>query len=281
MVVGPPGHGAAQHPVAGGGHRPLAPGDLHVVAAHETARKVGFIELLAQDAAAAGSEARVDIALEHPLNQPPGMQHQVLADQPGAVGQAVGKARRTRIEQQARGAHAVAREHHHFGALAALHALRVVVDDAGGHVVVIDQNFAYPAAGAQLDAGAPGHRPVGDVGAALGAFGAARPAGPQVAAGLAPLVVAGDDGAVRGPPVPAQTVETAPHGLAHTPQRHWRQGWFVRRNGGVAGQARHPDHAIVQGKEGRECGVVDRPVVGHAVERAHLEIGRMKAREVG
>ena len=41
-----------------------------------------------------------------------GMEHQVLADQPAAVGQAVGKVRRARVQQQPRRADAVAGDDH-------------------------------------------------------------------------------------------------------------------------------------------------------------------------
>jgi hypothetical protein len=95
------------------------------------------------------------------------MQHQVLADQARRVGEPVGKPCRGRSEQQAGRADPVAGHDHDLGRLEVLAPVGVVVDRAGGHAVLVRGDLAYPAARAQLNAGADGERPVGDVGAGL------------------------------------------------------------------------------------------------------------------
>jgi hypothetical protein len=54
----------------------------------------------------------------------------------------------------------------------------------------------------------------------------------------------------------------------------------MRRIGGIAGQTRDAHHPVVLGVKRLQDLVVDRPVVGDAVERAHAEIRWMEAREV-
>ncbi len=66
-------------------------------------------------------------------------------------------------------------------------------------------------------------------------------------------------------------------GLAERDRRH---RWLARRHAGIAGQARHAHHAVVLLVETLERPVVDRPVVGHAVQRLHLEVRRVHARPV-
>jgi len=54
----------------------------------------------------------------------------------------------------------------------------------------------------------------------------------------------------------------------------------MRRIGGIAGQAGHAHHPVVLGVERLQRRVVDRPVIGDAVQRAHAEVRWMEAREV-
>ena len=124
------------------------------------------------------------------------------------------------------------------------------------------------------------HGPVRNIGAALGALGAAGVAGAEVQALVAALVGAGDDGAVRRPPMPAEVVKAAPHRFAHAPQGHRRQRRLVCRDGGVASEAGDADVAVVLGEEGFEGPVVDGPVVRNAVEGTDSEVGRVESREV-
>ena len=56
---------------------------------------------------------------------------------------------------------------------------------------------------------------------------------------------------------------------------------MARRHAGIALEAGHPHHAVILLVEALQRPVVDRPVIGHAVERLHLEIRRVHARPVG
>src|SRR6185503_5790315 len=108
---------------------------------------------------------------------------------------------------------AVAGHDHQLGRLEMLGAVAVVIDDAARQPVVAGRDLAHPAARAQLDARPDRQRPVGDVGAGLGALGAARRAVVHVDALGAALVGLGGDGGVGRPPVPAEPVEAA--GIGH------------------------------------------------------------------
>ncbi len=146
--------------------------------------------------------------------------------------------------------------------------------------MLVAGDLAHPAARAQFDPGTDGGGPVGDVGARLGALRAARRAVREVDALGAPLVVLGRDRAVGRPPMPSQPVQSARQRHAGPAKRQRRHHRFVRRIGRIAGEARHAHHAVVLGVVRVQRGIVDRPVVGDAVERAHAEVGRMEAREV-
>ena len=160
-----------------------------------------------------------------------------------------------------------------FRALTAFDAVFVVVDDAGGHVARVHRDFAHPAVCRQLDAGALRHGPIGHVGAAFRARGAAGVAWAQVGALFATLVLSGRDGAIGWPPVPTEFVETAGDLFAHATHRHMGKRRVVRRIGRIAGQAGDADVAVVFGEKGVEQGVVDWPVVGDAVEGLDAEVG--------
>src|SRR6266446_9863774 len=82
----------------------------------------------------------------------------------------------------------------------------VVIDNAGGHAVLVDRDFADPAQRAQFDAGADRMRPIGDVGTGLGALRAARRAMTEVDAARPPLVIGRGDRRIGRPPVPAELV---------------------------------------------------------------------------
>ena len=159
-------------------------------------------------------------------------------------------------------------------------ALGVVIDRAGGHAVLVDGDLAHPAQRAQLDAGADRQRPIGDVGRGLGALRAARRAMAEIDAARAALIIGGGDGGVGRPPVPAELVHRLAEARARLAERQWRHRRLLRRIGGIAGETRDAHHAVVLGEERLQRRVVDRPVVGDAVERAHLEVGRMQARKM-
>ncbi len=80
--------------------------------------------------------------------------------------------------------------------------------------------------------------------------------------------------------MPAQPVHRARVALAGPAQRHRRQIEHVRRIRGIARQPGDAGHAVVLGEIRLQGPIVDRPVVGHAVERAHAEVGGMQARIV-
>jgi hypothetical protein len=116
---------------------------------------------------------------------------------------------------------------------------------------------------------------------ALAPIGAPQVAGTAVHAGPPAVVVTREDGAVRRPPVPAQPLEAAGDGRAERVERDRRRlAQRLRRIGRVTGDPGHPHHAIVQVEVRLERRVVDRPVVGHAIEASHAKIRRSEAREV-
>ena len=209
------------------------------------------------------------------------MQHQVLADQAAGIGQSVGKPRRCRVQQKPRRADAVAGDDDHFGWLEPLDPVGIVIDRARGHALRVGGDFPHPAARTQFYPGADGVRPVGDIDAGFRALRAPRRAVAKVDAGRAPVIFGGCYGGIRWPPVPAEAV----HGLgiagAGLAEGQWRHGRLVRRVGRIAGQAGHAGHAVVLGKKRLQGRIIDRPVVGDAIQRLHPEIGWVHARIMG
>ena len=267
------------HAERGGHHRVLAAHHLEGVAAHEAAGEVSFVEFLAPHRVA-GAAPAVRVLIEVAEDGAVGVEHQVAADEAGGVGDAVGELRGFAVQHDARGADGVAGHDDDVGADEAFAAVAVVVDDAVGHAVVADRDFAHAGAGAQFHAGADGVRPVGDVGAGLRPLGAAGGAVGEVDAAGAAFVVRARDRAVAGPPVPAELVDGTGQDLAGAAERERRHLGFVGRVGGVAGQARDAGDAVVLVVVGGEGGVVDRPVVGDAIERLHAEVAGVEAGEM-
>ncbi len=81
--------------------------------------------------------------------------------------------------------------------------------------------------------------------------------------------------------MPAQPVEAARKrhgGAAHRQRRHdLRLRWVGR----IAGQTRSAHHAVIQVVERCQRRVVDRPVIGHAIQRSHPEVGGVESWRVG
>jgi len=102
----------------------------------------------------------------------------------------------------------------------------------------------------------------------------------EVDAARPPLVIGRGDGRIGRPPVPAELVHRLAEAGARLAQRQRRHRRLLRRIGRIAGEAGDAHHAIVLGEERLQRCVVDRPVVGDPVERAHLEIRRMQPREM-
>ena len=271
-----------QHADGGAGdrlvHHAGAAGELQRIAAHEVACRIGLVELLApqhRHRRAVAVHLLIDIA----AHLRPGMQHQVPADLAAGIGQPVGKPAGGGVQQQARRADAVAGQDHHFRRLEPFHTIGIVVDRAGGHAVFVGGDLPHPAARAQFHAGANRLRPVGDIDAGLGALRAARRAVTEVDARRAPVILGGGNGGVGRPPVPAQLVHRPRVAHAGAAERQWRHRRLVGRIGGIAGQAGHAHHAVVLGEVRLQRRVIDRPVIGHAVQRTHAEIRRVHPRD--
>ena len=114
------------------------------------------------------------------------MEHQVLADQAGRIGQPVREAAGDRVQQQPRRADAVAGDDDDLGRLELLDAVLVVIDDARGHAVLVGQDLAHAAMGLELDAGADRVRPIGNVGRGFCALRAGRRAMAEIDAARLP-----------------------------------------------------------------------------------------------
>jgi len=168
-------------------------------------------------------ERLVDIA----VGESKRVEHQVLADEPARIGDTVGELARLGVQHQARRADAVTGHDHHLGRLEVFPAFGVVVDRARGHAVGADHDLAHPGARPQFDAGADRRRPVGDVGAGLGALGTARRAVAQIYARRAAIVLHRGDGRIGRPPVPAELVQRPAEALAGLAERQRRHRWMV------------------------------------------------------
>jgi len=68
-------------------------------------------------------------------------------------------------------------------------------------------------------------------------------------------------------------IRTAASAATERKRRHRR---VSRRNAGIAGEAGDPHHPVVLLEERDQRVVIDRPVLRHAIEAAHPEIGRMR-----
>src|SRR5262249_56252458 len=117
------------------------------------------------------------------------------------------------------GADAVARQHDAARLLLVDPALGVVVDDAVRSPVGPKCDLAHASARDEPCAAGQGLGPVRDVGAGLGTDRATPVARSTVVARAPAVVGTRDDRAVRRPPVPAEPIEPAGHGLAQLADR--------------------------------------------------------------
>ena len=169
------------------------------------------------------------------------MEHEVAAHQSAAIGEPVGKSGRARVQQEPRRADAVGGEHHGPRLLRPLAPVAIVVDGAVGQPVRPERDLADPRSRDQARAGGERLRPVRDVRAGLGSDRAAEIARATVHAGAPAVVVARENGAVRGPPVPAEPLEAARDGGAERVERdRGRLARRLGRIGRIAGHARPP-----------------------------------------
>ncbi len=200
------------------------------------------------------------------------MEHQVLADQAGRIGEPVRETAGDRVQQQPRRADAIAGDDNDLGRLELLDAVLVVVDDARSHAVLVGQDLAHPAMRLDLDARADRVRPIGDVSRGLGALRAGRRAMAEIDAARPALVVHRRDRGVGWPPVPAELVHGVADQRAGKPERLRRHRRVRQRRKRIAGHAGYAHHPVVLLEERCERVVIDRPVVGDAVQRLHLEV---------
>ena len=189
---------------------------------------------------------------------------------------------RAGVEQQTRRANAIAGQDHQAGLLLVHLAVGVVIDHAVGKAILAHGDLPHPRAGFEYCPVCQGLRPVGHVGAGLGPPRAANIARAAVVAGLAAVVGTRQNSAVRRPPVPAELLKASDHGVAKRAKRNRR--YLPERLGRirrVTGNTGHADHPVVEVVERLELRIGQGPVVGHAIERAHPEVGGVKTREVG
>ena len=196
MVVRAPGQPPRAVAVVGGGEGTEAPVDLEGVSAHEAAGEVGLVELLGYEVCAQRPHVAVDAFVERAEEDGVRVEHQVLADEAGRVGDAVGELGRAGVEHQARSADSVAGENHSVRLLLLDVAVGVVVEHAVGESFAVYGDLPDAAVG--LDLRAEGQRlgPVCDVGGSLGAASAADVARSAVVAGGPSVVWSGQDGGV-------------------------------------------------------------------------------------
>lgn len=210
------------------------------------------------------------------------MQHQVLADEAGGVGQAVGVLGGGGEQEQARGADAVGADDDRVGELSVFDAFAVDPQGALGAAVLAGEDPADSGAGDQDRPGAQGVRPEGDVGGGLGALRTAPLAGaPTGALGQLLELLARDRVGAR-PPVPAQRVHARGRPAARLAQGVRGQRVVESlRVGGIAAEAGDADEPVHPVVVRGEVGVGDGPVVAHAVEAADGEVGRQQTRPLG
>ena len=92
------------------------------------------------------------------------------------------------------------------------------------------------------------------------------------------LIIHRGDRGVRRPPVPAELVHGLADQRAGKPERLRRHRRARQRRHRIARKARDAHHPVVLFEERRERVVINRPVISDAVERLHLEIGRVQPR---
>ncbi len=185
-----------------------------------------------------------------------------------------------RQEQKARRPDRVRGEDDHARRLEVLRALAVDPGRAGRKALGIGLNLADTRAGDQFRAESDRLRPMGQVGRGLRALVAARLAGAPLDA-RPPAVVRGRvDRVELGPPVPTELGHPASDLHPRRPDRkRWhRRVLGVGRVGRVARESRHAELPIGPVEVGQELEVVDRPIVGHTIERSNAEVGRQGTR---
>ena len=194
------------------------------------------------------------------------MHHQVLADQPRRIRQAIRKPIRLRHEQQAWRADPVAADDDDLGALLNLPTISVDVDGASRKTFIIDQDLTDARAGDELCAVSQGVWPMRMVCGGLGLFGATGQAGAAPDAGIASVIVFGRDRIRARPPVPSQLVHSL--GCLHPDLADGQRGQgqiLPLRIGRVSSEPGHTHLDLHLFVEGFEIFVREGPVVRNAV----------------
>ena len=183
-------------------------------------------------------------------------------------------------QQQPGRADRVRRDDHDPGRLEMLGAVPVDPGRAGGEALLVGLDPADPRAGDEARSLGDRLRPVRQVGRRLRALVAARLARAALDARPAPVVADRVDRVELRPPVPAELRHAAGDLEPGRPdrQRRHRRVLGVGRVRRVARQPGHAEVAVGPVEVRQQLEVVDRPVVGDAVERAHAEVRRKRAR---
>ncbi len=249
-------------------------------AADEAALLVGLVELERLDEVAELALPAHQRLLEQPGDVGERMHHQPLPDEAGRVRQAVGVGGRIGEQQQTGRADRVRRDDHHPRRLEVLGTIPVDPRRAGGEALLVGLDAPDPRAGDEARSPGDRLRPVREVGRRLRALVAARLARAALDARPAPVVGDRVDRVELRPPVPAQLGHAARDLQPCRPdrQRRHRRVLGVGRVRRVAGQPGHAEIAVGPVEVRQQLEVVDRPVVGDAVERTDAEVGRKRAR---
>ena len=260
----------------------VAAHELHLVAAHEAARQVRLVEVLALDRGRIGPLVALDRLVEDARHHAGRVMHQIAADEARTVGDAAWRTPRATEMQQTGRAEPVGGQDHHGGPMPPRLAGRIVIGDPGGATERVRLDFEHARVGHKPNARRERQRPVGDIGAGPCLHRTTHVARPAIVAGAASLAIGPRiDCDIRHPPVPAEPVEGGSHPVGAPEGADRRHGarlarWITR----IAVEAGDADDAVVLLVIGGQILVGDRPVVGDAVEGFDLEVGGAEAREV-
>ena len=167
-------------------HRKRAAGGLQAPlrAAHETPRGVRLVEFETMNVLTPQAVRAAEVVLEQTNHGAEGMHHEPPADEPGGIGEAIRKSRRSGIQQQPRRADAICREHDDGRPLEMHVTVAIDVFRARDQSVGIRFEPANACARHELCAALHELRPMRDVHGALGAFDTAPHARGTLLTGL-------------------------------------------------------------------------------------------------
>src|ERR1700676_4292992 len=134
------------------------------------------------------------------------MHHQVLANQPGRVGESIGELAGLRIQEKTGSTDPVGADDHGPGQLALFSSVAIDVNRTGRKALVVDGDLPNPRAGHKYGSMSQSRRPVGVVRGSLCALWTASQAGATSNTLVATLIRLGWNRIRRRPPMPAQLV---------------------------------------------------------------------------